>query len=147
MLEVQDLSVSYGDNRILDGVSFSLRAGQWLMVAGPNGAGKSTIVRAISQGCAYGGRILFEGEDLAKMRTKLLGRRLGFLMQSHQVTYPFTVRELVALGRYPYSQGVLGRDSAEDTRLIDEALASAGLLDFADRSVLTLSGGELQRTF
>lgn len=147
MLEVQNLSVRYGDRQILDRLSFSLCAGQWLMIAGPNGAGKSTIVRALSQGCAYSGRILFEGADTAKMRPKLLGRSLGFLTQSHQVNYPFTVREIVALGRYPYSRGVLGKGSAEDDRLIEEAIQAAGLSTLSDRSVLTLSGGELQRTF
>ncbi len=147
MLEVQNLSVSYGDKLILDRLSFSLRSGQWLMIAGPNGAGKSTIVRALSQGCAYSGRILFEGADTAKMRPKLLGRSLGFLTQSHQVNYSFTVREIVALGRYPYSQGALGRGSAEDVRQIEAAIEAAGLTSLSDRSVLTLSGGELQRTF
>lgn len=147
MLEVQNLSVSYGDKRILDGVSFSLEAGQWLMVAGPNGAGKSTLVRALSQGCAYGGKILFAGEDAAKMPTKHLGRRLGFLTQSHQLSYPFTVRQLVALGRYPYSRGALGGSSPEDSARIEAAMAAVGLAALSERSVLSLSGGELQRAF
>jgi iron complex transport system ATP-binding protein len=147
MLEVQKLSVSYGDKKILNDVSFSLQAGQWLMIAGPNGAGKSTLACALSQGCAYGGKILFEGEDTAKMRTKRLGRRLGFLAQSHQPGYSFTVRQLVALGRYPYSQGALGGGSPEDSARIEAAITAAGLTELSERSVLSLSGGELQRAF
>jgi iron complex transport system ATP-binding protein len=147
MLEVQNLSVAYGDKTILDDVSFTLHAGQWLMIAGPNGAGKSTLARALSQGCAYGGKILFEGENTAKMHTKLLGRRLGFLTQSHQLSYSFTVRQLVALGRYPYSRGALGGGSPEDSVRIEAAIAAAGLTELSERSVLSLSGGELQRAF
>lgn len=147
MLEVQNLSVAFGDKKILDSISFSLRAGQWLMIAGPNGAGKSTLARALSQGCAYSGKILFEGEDTAKMRTKLLGRHMGFLTQSHQLSYSFTVRQLVALGRYPYSSGVLGNSSPEDSTSIDAAIAAVGLTALSERSVLSLSGGELQRAF
>lgn len=147
MLDVKGITVDYGQKRILDDVSFSLKAGHWLMIAGPNGAGKSTIIKALSQGCPYAGKILFEGVNTFKLKPTELAHRLGFLSQSHEVTYSFTVREVVALGRYAYSAGLFGFSSAEDTAKIDAALQATGLSELADRSVLTLSGGELQRTF
>jgi len=147
MLNLQGITVDYGEKRILDDVSFSLESGHWLMIAGPNGAGKSTIVRALSQGCPYKGKILLDGEDTAKMKAAALARRLGVLSQSHEVTYSFTVREVVALGRYPYSKSVFCSEPADNASKIEAALKATGLTELADRSVLTLSGGELQRTF
>lgn len=144
MLEVQGITVSNGGKKILDSVSFTLDYGHWLMIAGPNGAGKSTIVKALSQGCPYMGSILFDGLDTSKMKPAALARRIGVLSQNHEVTYSFTVREVVALGRYPYSRSPL---CTEDADKIEAAIEATGLTEFADRSVLTLSGGELQRTF
>lgn len=147
MLNIQGITVEYGDKRILDDVSFSLKSGHWLMKAGPNGAGKSTVVRAPSQGCPYRGKILFNGEDTLKMKAAALARRLGVLSQSHEVTYSFTVREVVALGGYPYSKNSFCSESSDNTTKIEAAIEATGLTELADRSVLTLSRGELQRTF
>lgn len=147
MLEIKDITVEYGSKRILDNVSFSLEEGQWLMIAGPNGAGKSTIVKALSGGCPYTGRIMLDGTDISALKASALARRLGFLAQSHEVTYSFTVREVVAMGRYAYSRGVFNGASAEDTAEINKALEATGLTELAGKSVLTVSGGELQRTF
>ena len=89
LLEVKDLSVCYGEQNIVDKVSFSLREGQWLMIAGPNGAGKSTIVSAIAQGAPYTGQILFEGRDVKHYKPHALARNIGVLAQSHFVSYSF----------------------------------------------------------
>ncbi|MEG1242854.1 MAG: ABC transporter ATP-binding protein [Oscillospiraceae bacterium] len=147
MLEIANLGVEFGGLKILDDISFSLESGQWLMLVGPNGAGKSTIVNSIAGGCPHSGTILLEGENIAAMKPALLAQKLGFLSQSHNVGYSFTVKEVVALGRYAYSRGFFGKGDVEGKKQIDEALALTGLSDFAERSVLSLSGGELQRCF
>lgn len=147
MIDIQGITVDYGEKRILDDVSFSLKSGHWLMISGPNGAGKSTIVRAMSQGCQYRGKIFIDGEDTAKMKAAALARKLGVLSQSHEVTYPFTVYEVVALGRYPYSKNTFCSEPADNAAKIEAAIEATGLDELKDRSVLTLSGGELQRTF
>lgn len=147
MLEVSNLTVRYGRQTIVDGVSFSLSPGQWLMVAGPNGAGKSTIINAISQGVPYTGKILYRGEDMARFTPRRLARAIGVLAQRHSVGYPFTVAEVAALGRYSYRRGMFYRIGAEDRRLIEKALELTGMLPYASQPVVTLSGGELQRTF
>ena len=64
MLSAENVTVRYGDYTVVDGVSFSLKEGQWLMLAGPNGAGKSTLIHAISQGAAYGGIIRLDGKNI-----------------------------------------------------------------------------------
>ena len=147
MLKVDRLSVRYGTKQIVDSLSFSVSEGQWLMIAGPNGAGKSTALAAVTQGTPYTGRVLFEGQDAAKMKPALRARAIGVLSQNHFVGYGFTVEEVVRLGRFAYSGGLLGRSQIEDAEHVERALTLTGLQDKRRQSVLTLSGGELQRTF
>lgn len=147
MLEVRDLCVRYGELTILDGVSFTLEDGQWLMVVGPNGAGKSTLLNAVSRGAAYTGRVLINGVDVRKMRPAEMARQMGVLTQSHTVSYPFRVGEVVRLGCYAYSSGVFAAPGEEEEAKVERALEMTGMLPFRRQSVLRLSGGELQRTF
>ena len=122
MLEVSRLSVQFGQKKIVDGLSFTVEEGQWLMIVGPNGAGKSTALNAVTQGTPY-------------------------TAQNHFVGYGFTVEEVVRLGRFAYAGGLFGRSQTEDREKVEQALTLAGLQDKRRQSVLTLSGGELQRTF
>lgn len=147
MFEIQNLTVQFGTAKIVDDVSFSVSPGEWMMLAGPNGAGKSTIVNAVSQGVAYKGNVLFEGKNLASCKAGELARNIGVLSQNHNVGYSFTVGEVVRLGRYAYSRGMFAASSSEDDVKVREALRMTGLLELEGQSVLTLSGGELQRTF
>ena len=147
MLDVTNLTVSYGSLTILDDVSFSLGEGQWLMIVGPNGAGKSTIVNAISQGISYTGEITYLDRNVKHYRSHELAKNIGILSQSHFVGYAFTVGSVVRLGRYAYAPGIFSGNRAEDEQMVDKALELTGMTKFVDQSVLTLSGGELQRTF
>ena len=147
MLEVKDLTVKIGSLTIVDHVSFHLEENQWLMLVGPNGAGKSTIVNAISQGMAYTGDVLFDGEDIKRLKPVARARKIGVLSQQHQVGYSFTVEEVVRLGRYSYAPGIFKHKTDEDSGMVEEALRITGLSPLRSQSVLTLSGGELQRTF
>ena len=146
-LLVKDLSVRYGDYTVLDKVSFSLKAGQWLMVVGPNGAGKSTLLNAVSRGCRYTGEISLDGGSVSGYKAKTLAQKLGVLAQNHAVSYAFTVEEVVSLGRYAHRSGPFGGKTEEDTAAVERALEQTGLTALRNNSVLTLSGGELQRTF
>jgi len=147
MLEVKDLTVRIGDLTIVDHLNFTLEENQWLMLVGPNGAGKSTVVNAVSQSMAYTGTVLFEGKDVKRYRPVDLARKLGVLSQQHHVGYSFSVEEVVRLGRYSYSPGIFKNKTDSDTDMVEEALRITGLSDLREQSVLTLSGGELQRTF
>ena len=143
MLEVKDLSVRYGTLDIVKNVSFSVEEGEWLMIAGPNGAGKSTVVSAVAQSVESTGDVLFCGKNVRNYKPQELARHIGVLEQNHAVNYAFSVREVVGLGRYAYSSGIFAGKSDAD----DEALALTGLENLANKSVLKLSGGELQRVF
>ena len=147
MLKVENLSVCYGTKQILRDVSFEVGNGHWLMIVGPNGAGKTTIINAVSQGVPYTGAVTFEGKDVKSMKSRALARCIGVLSQKHYVGYSFTTEEVIRLGRYSHRPGLFegGRDESE--RLVAEAIEMTGMEPFLKQSVLTLSGGELQRAF
>ena len=147
LLDAKNLTVRYGNLTIVEDISFSLEEGQWLMLVGPNGAGKSTIVNAISQGVSYSGNVHYLGKDLKKYKSNELARHIGVLTQNHSVGYSFTVGEVVRLGRYAYAPGIFSSKNNEDETLVAEAMEMTGIAPIANQSVLTLSGGELQRTF
>lgn len=147
MLEIQNLTVRGGGRDIVENVSCTLGEGEWLMLVGPNGAGKSTLVSAAAQSLPYTGRVLLDGADAKTLRPAQLARRLGVLSQSHAVGYAFTVEEVVALGRYAYARGPLRSRSDDDEAAVEDALALTGLTAQRGQSLLTLSGGELQRAF
>ncbi|MDD3410876.1 MAG: ABC transporter ATP-binding protein [Eubacteriales bacterium] len=147
MLEIQNLTVRGGGRDIVENVSCTLGEGEWLMLVGPNGAGKSTLVSAAAQSLPYAGRVLLDGADAKTLRPAQLARRLGVLSQSHAVGYAFTVEEVVALGRYAYGRGPLRSRSDGDEAAVEDALALTGLTAQRGQSLLTLSGGELQRAF
>ena len=145
ILRVENLGVSFGQTPIFQDVSFELNEGDWLMMIGPNGCGKSTLVRAISGAVPYTGRILYLDGDIRRLRPGELARNIGILAQNHYVGYAFTVREVVRLGRYAYRRNRGGDPEGESQ--IRRALELTGMNDLADKSVLHLSGGELQRVF
>ncbi len=147
MLRAENVTVTIDRKTIVSNVSFSLAQGEWLMLAGPNGAGKSTLIRAIAQGVPYTGRISLMGRDMRTYKPAQIARQIGMLSQQHSVGYGYTVEEVVSLGRYAHSSGFWARGDEEGERRVNEALEMTGLSQLRHASVLTLSGGELQRTF
>lgn len=147
MLTAEQVTVRYGDLTAVDGLSFSLEEGQWLMLVGPNGAGKSTLLYAIAQGAAYRGTIRLDGKDIRSFKPAQLARRIGVLSQRHQVGYAYTVEEIVNLGRYAHARGFFAAHDDDGEAQVARALRQTGLEALRHASVLTLSGGELQRAF
>ena len=147
MLKAERVTVCCDGQVIVDDLSFALEAGQWHMLVGPNGAGKSTLVRAIAQGVPYTGSITLDGRDIRAYKPAQLAQRIGVLSQQHSVGYAYSVEEVVSLGRYAHTAGFLSGGDAEGKARVEEALEMTGLAHLRHASVLTLSGGELQRTF
>lgn len=147
MLRAENVTVRYGAQTVVNGLSFELRAGQWLMLVGPNGAGKSTLIEAIAQGVPYTGRISLEGRDIRVLKGAERARSVGFLAQKNAVSYAYSVEEVVSLGRYAHASGFLSARDDEGEACVERALEWTGLTALRRASVLTLSGGELQRTF
>ena len=145
ILEVENLSTCYSNRQVLNNISFNLNEGEWLMIAGPNGAGKSTLAKALTKGIAYTGKVSLCGTDIQRLSSKNIAKKIGLLSQKHSPGYAFSVYELVELGRYSHSTN--GSVTLNDNIAVQNAIKITGLEQLAERSVLTLSGGELQRAF
>lgn len=145
MLSVENLSVHFSGKPILSDVSFSLEAGQCLMLCGPNGAGKSTLVKAISKAISYTGKITLLGKDLQSCRHREIARHIGVLSQSVYFSDAFTVAQVVAMGRYAHRSGFLAPEPADTAQRVQTALNMVGLADLGNRVITSLSGGEQQR--
>ncbi|WP_136649585.1 ATP-binding cassette domain-containing protein [Paracoccus aeridis] len=147
LFRIANLSVDVPGRRLLDGVTLDLPAGRMIALIGHNGSGKSTLLRALARQVApAAGQAWFEDRALADWRPRDYARRLAFLPQHPPPAEGMTVRELVALGRYPW-HGAMGRFSATDDAAVAAALAECALEPLAGRLVDTLSGGERQRAW
>ncbi|MEQ9401040.1 MAG: ABC transporter ATP-binding protein [Longimicrobiales bacterium] len=143
----EDLVVRYpgADRPALDGVSMEVPDGSLYAVLGPNGSGKSTLMKALlgvvprARGTAH-----VDGRDVRDWTRKDLARSVGVVPQSETIAFPVTVRELVAMGRYPHL-GPLGAEGSADRDAVTRALVRCDVEDLSSRDVGTLSGGELQR--
>lgn len=116
-------------------------------LVGQNGSGKSTLLKLLArQHTATRGDISFAGKALQSWKERDFARKVAYLPQHTPLAAGLKVRELVALGRYPW-HGALGRFGASDRDKVDEALTLTSTITFADRFVDTLSGGERQRVW
>jgi iron complex transport system ATP-binding protein len=144
-LEAREVAVTIGGTQILESADLTLEAGQLVAVVGPNGAGKSTLVRATAGIQAIsGGSIRWLGTDVRKLRGRKLAHIRAFVPQRPRVPEGLSVREALRIGRSAHV-GPLRRPTKADHDAVDDAMARAGVTQFADRRLTTLSGGELQR--
>lgn len=145
--EVRELAVHIGSTAILHNISLAFNEGQVTALLGHNGSGKSTLLKTLARQIpACAGEVRLKGKTAKSLGARAFARIVGYLPQHPPGTDGLTVRELVALGRYPW-RGPLGRYSEEDQLLIDQAIADTDLKPFQHRSVDTLSGGERQRAW
>jgi iron complex transport system ATP-binding protein len=142
MIDVQALSVSLAGRPILHDVSFSAAAGSLTAVIGPNGSGKSTLMKALCRDHAYSGMVAVHGRDLAGLSPVEMATLRAVLPQSSTLPFPFTVREVVALG---LTAGRSGVSLGMTRQLPDMALHAVDLAGFGGRHYGELSGGEQQR--
>lgn len=147
MFKVKNMTLKYGSKIVIKNMTFNVAENDWYMMLGPNGAGKSTVVKAISGEIDYAGSIQYKGQNIKSFSPKHKARHIGILTQHHHPAYPFTVEEVVELGRYAHQKGVFNDTTQQDEEMIEKALAITGLESFRNKSILSLSGGELQRAF
>jgi len=141
ILELSNVSYSYGKQvPLISGLSLSVGQGEFIGLLGANGSGKSTILK-LGSGILkpHSGEVLLWSKLLQTYRNRDRAKLISYLPQTLDITVPFTVRELVAMGLYPYDiPPAMG---------VDSALEIVGLLDKAPAYLTDLSGGERRRTF
>jgi len=146
LLSVDRVDVTLDGHQILSEIDVEIDAGSWVGLVGPNGSGKTTLLRAIGNHIPFEGSITLDGRRVEAWGDQARARRLAYVRQAASLTFDFTVEELVLLGRAPH-RGWLQSYRTSDRTLVREALSMVDLEGFADRSVLSLSGGETQRVF
>jgi iron complex transport system ATP-binding protein len=147
IVEVRGASFAYGARPALEDVSLAASAFEFVGLLGPNGAGKSTLLRLVAGLAAPSeGTVRLGGLDPHAAPRRAVAQICAVVPQEPRVTWPFTVREAVMMGRAP-RQGLLAIPSRLDRGAVDGALAACDLVHLADRRVDALSGGERRRVF
>lgn len=145
MIELQHLTVGYGDKAVLSDINQTLKAGQMACLLGANGVGKSTILRTLAGfQPPLSGKILLEGRDFLSLSLSERSRLVSVVLTERVDVAYMTVRELVGMGRSPYT-GFFGRLSKADEMIVSEAIEMVGISDLANRTIDTLSDGERQK--
>lgn len=144
ILEVHGISFGYNDDRLLQNISCSVAAGELVALIGPNGSGKTTLLK-IMLGLLKprSGVVVLLGQPLETYASMTRAKAIAYVSQQPALGFPLTVRELVALGRYPH--GTRGRETKADTLAINSALERTAATDLRTRPFNSLSGGEKQK--
>ncbi|MEX5497100.1 ABC transporter ATP-binding protein [Pseudomonas syringae] len=146
-IATHDLTLSYQRQVIIDSLDLQLPSGQVTVLIGSNGCGKSTLLKSLARLLKpQQGTVVLNGADIHQKSTANVARELAILPQMPSAPEGISVRQLVALGRYPY-QNWMQQWSAEDEAMVARALAQTGMQELADRPVDALSGGQRQRAW
>ena len=145
MIEIRNITLAFGNNRLIVDASASFSRGSMVALLGRNGTGKSTLLRAMSGlGKVAAGDVIVEGKRLATLSATERAKHIAFVNTERVDVDALTVRELVGIGRSPYTNWI-GSLSTKDCDIVEHAMEVTGVMKFAERKVNTLSDGEAQR--
>ncbi len=147
ILQVRKYALQFSQEPLLSEISFELYRGERLALLGLNGTGKTTFLRSLLLlETKWSGEILFCGMNIRSIPGRERARKIAWVQQHPQFSYPVTVRTFILSGRYPY-QHRLAPESETDQKVLEEVLSLCHLESFAARAIDSLSGGERQRVF
>jgi iron complex transport system ATP-binding protein len=143
MLDARNISFAYHERLVLNDISLSLKAGEFFGFLGPNASGKSTFLKNLLGFLKPAqGRIVFSGAVLSRAERS---RRLAFVPQNSRPPASLSVRDVILMGRLPHIRDRWAGYGKADREKVEETLTALGIADMADRDVLALSGGEIQK--
>lgn len=146
-LSAQSLTLGYGGEVVVDGLSLTIPDDQFTVIIGPNACGKSTLLKALARVlAARSGNVVLDGKVIGDYSPREVAMVLGLLPQSSTPPEDIRVAELVTRGRFPH-QGFLRGWSAQDERIVAQALAATRTTDLSGHRVDQLSGGQRQRVW
>ncbi len=144
ILEINDASFGYSKKTILENISFKVGASEFLCLLGPNGVGKTTLFKSILGFIAVkGGEINLDGRSIKKWSRACLARVIGYVPQAHTTPFPYTVIDVVLMGRIAHL-GPFSSPSRDDVKIAEESLERLGISHLKDKTYTEISGGERQ---
>lgn len=148
ILEVKNGYFGYSkDNDLLQDICFTLREKEIMTILGQNGTGKTTILKCVTGILKWRqGQTLINGKSIGSSRTALKQIPIGYVPQAHPLSFPYTVRELVTMGRSRHI-GVFSVPSGKDKKIADQAIDEVGIRSIRDKLCTQLSGGQLQLVY
>lgn len=144
VISFSSVDVFRGSSHILKEIGLSADAGELIILIGPNGSGKTTLLRTLAGHLAYSGSITLGGRELRSWKPAELAQSLAFVRQALPISFDFSSKEMVLLGRSPH-KSLLESYSKHDVELVQTIMDDLDLTGMEDRSILELSGGERQR--
>ena len=144
-LTCKDVCYSIKDKKILDHVSVSVDKHRFVSILGPNGCGKTTLLKNIYRVLKRdSGEILFNDKSIDDLHLREAAKKIAVVAQFNEINFDCSVKDMVLLGRTPHIP-FMQSETQKDYKIVEDALQKVGMLDKADRSYLSLSGGEKQR--
>ncbi|MDU1847306.1 ABC transporter ATP-binding protein [Niallia alba] len=144
-LVVNEIEARIGKKEIVKNISILVKKQQFVGLIGPNGCGKSTLLKSIYKSLIpHKGTVMLDDLNVLKVSQKKISQQLGVVGQFNEMNFDLTVHQMVMLGRTPHKK-MLESDKQSDVEIVETALARTNLLEYKDRSYLSLSGGEKQR--
>ena len=146
MITLKNLSAGYGEEDVVKDVSLAFELGKVTVLLGPNGSGKSTLLKAaLGLIPAKGGEIFYDGQEIRQMKRKDIAKKAAFLTQSHPSSSIQALR-MVLHGRFPYLS-YPRRYGKEDYAIAREAMDRTGCIEYEEKNINTLSGGQRQSVY
>jgi iron complex transport system ATP-binding protein len=143
--EVEKIAFFYEEKNVIDNISISLETGKFYGIIGPNGCGKTTFIDLLSKyRQPASGSIKYKGKNLSLYSKKALSKEIASVPQNFYINFPFTVEEIVMMGRYPYISR-FSVPSQEDYKILYDIMKKTEIYKFNDRFITELSSGERQR--
>ena len=143
-LHIENVSFSYDGRPVFENVNLEIVPGEVVCLLGPNGCGKTTLLRCINGALKINrGSIRVGGKSLFAMTSTEIARRIGFVFQEHSAPFPYSVIEVVSMGRAPHLK-LFSAPGRSDLKIADEALESVGMRHLRDKPYTRISGGERQ---
>ncbi|HCQ89196.1 MULTISPECIES: ABC transporter ATP-binding protein [unclassified Clostridium] len=144
-LKVDNIQVALSGADIIKDISLYVDSGQFVGIIGPNGCGKSTLLKSIYKVIKpKQGSVFLDEKDVLKSSPKSISKTMGVVGQFNDMSFDFTVYEMVMMGRTPH-KNLMQSNNKSDYEIVNEALKKVDLVSYSNRSYLTLSGGEKQR--
>lgn len=146
MISVQNLVGGYTHSPIIKGLDLEVKKGEFFALLGPNGSGKTTLFKLITgQLPIKSGKVSICGKEISTLSKMQKAKKMAVLTQEVQVSFDYTVEEIISLGRYPHQKGIFKQLSKKDRKVIEEVMEITQISEFRKTQFRLISGGEKQR--